>query len=351
LSLSRFSSVETPINLQRLARTQRWATPDAINLMAREGTAKDIAACHALHHSLEVPYTVASWRSLPEMWRTFRRDGRLQLFLVENRTKQHSSRIVSFNATIFVTNLFCAEAQSTLAPYLGLQIARHYLSHDLPLLNREQVAWTNAHCGLSVMMCFEGCEKDGLSREHLLAVREKQSEAFHLALSGYHVKEFLADAIGEEALQWMLDAGARLRRDYSGYFQHHGVPTPKSSQRPWLVGITREEALAHPGSYLAGLFAYTPPRFHFNRSEQVLLQHSLMGETCEDLAASLVLSPWTVKKRWHAIYERVADLDSELLPSPPIADGAHATARGAERRRPLLNYLRQHPEELRPFEL
>jgi hypothetical protein len=55
-----------------------------------------------------------------------------------------------------------------------------------------------------------------------------------------------------------------------------------------------------------------------------------------------------VKKRWHAIYERVADVDEELLP-PAIAYGARVASRGAERRRHLLNYLRQHLEELRPY--
>jgi DNA-binding CsgD family transcriptional regulator len=99
---------------------------------------------------------------------------------------------------------------------------------------------------------------------------------------------------------------------------------------------------------IGSLFVYTAPRFHFSRSERVLLQHALMGETCEQLAASLSLSPWTVKKRWHAICDRVAAVDGELLP-PPIAYGAHASSRGAERRRHLLNYLRQHLEELRPY--
>jgi hypothetical protein len=74
-----------------------------------------------------------------------------------------------------------------------------------------------------------------------------------------------------------------------------------------------------------------------------------MGETCEELAKSLSISPWTVKKRWHAIYDRVADVDRKLLP-PPIAYGPHATSRGPERRRRLLNYLRQHLEEVRPYE-
>jgi DNA-binding CsgD family transcriptional regulator len=115
------------------------------------------------------------------------------------------------------------------------------------------------------------------------------------------------------------------------------------------MGLTKQEAFTHPGSNIAGLFVYTTPRFRFNRSQRVLLRHALMGETCEELATSLSISPWTVKKRWHAIYERVADVDSELLP-PPIANSLYATSRGPERRRRLLNYLRQHLEELRPSE-
>jgi hypothetical protein len=74
---------------------------------------------------------------------------------------------------------------------------------------------------------------------------------------------------------------------------------------------------------------------------------TLTGKTCEKLAASLSVSPWTVKKRWHAIYDRVTDVDRELLP-PSIAYVADASSRGSERRRHLLNYLRQHPEEIRP---
>jgi hypothetical protein len=179
-------------------------------------------------------------------------------------------------------------------------------------------------------------------------VREKQKEAFHLALRGYRIKEFLADPVGRETSQWMLDAGTRLRRDYSNYFRKNGLSKPELSQRPYLIGLTRKEAFAHPGGSIAGLFIYFPPRFGFNRSQRMLLQHALMGATCDNAAASLSVSPWTVKKRWRAIYDRVADVDSELL-SPSIAYGAHSLSRGMEDRRRLLNYLRQHLEELRPY--
>jgi hypothetical protein len=348
-SLGKFSYVKEPSTVGWLTRSQRWKTTQGINLMARGGFPEDVAPCYTLHRSLGLPYTSASWRALPDMWRAMLSKGTMKIFLVEDRGRPVGSRVVSFSAIVFVTDEFCLEARSTLPPYLSVELARRYLSHQLPVLNREQIARANAGGGLNVVMCFEGWACDGLSPEQVLALREKQSEALHLTLSGYRVKEFLAEQIGEEDLQWMLGAGSRLRRNYSDCFAKSGVPEPESSQRPWLVGLTKEEALTNPGSNIGGLFICPPPRFYFNRSQRVLLQRALMGETCETLATSLSLSPWTVKKRWHEIYDRVADVDGELLP-PPVAYGARASSRGAERRRYLLNYLRQHLEEVRPYE-
>src|SRR4030095_841185 len=119
--------------------------------------------------------------------------------------------------------------------------------------NREQVAHANAGDGLNVMMCFEGWAQDELSPEQLFTVRAKQSETLHLALSGYRVKEFLANPVGADTSQWMLDAGARLRRDYSNYFRKNHFSKPESSRRPYLIGLTKQEAFTHPGSNLAGL--------------------------------------------------------------------------------------------------
>jgi hypothetical protein len=317
--------------------------------MARKGSAQDLANCHALHELLRLPYPETSRRILPEMWRTLLSNGAMQLFLVEDRARRAGSRIVSFSVAVFVTDEFCSQARLTLPPYLGVELARRYGSRQLPVLNRERIAQANAGDGLNVVMCFEGWAEDGSASEQILAIREKQSEAFSLALRGYHIKEFLTDPIGRETSQWMLDAGARLRRDYSNYFRRHHNAKSETWQRPCLLGLTKKEAFAHPGSSIAGLFICIPPRFRFNRSQRLLLQRALMGETCEQLAAALSLSTWTVKKRWRAIYDRVADADSELL-SPPIAYGLHAPSRGAERRRYLLNYLRQHLEELRPYQ-
>jgi len=338
--------VKTPEILQRLSRSLAVQPTGWLNLMAREGGVKDIPAWYALHQSLGPPYPQESWRILPELWQTLLSTGRLLLFLVEDRARPVGSRIISCCAAVFAMDTFCAEAKSTLPPFLGVQLAQRYLSQQLPLLSRSEIAGANADEGLNLVVCFEGWDRTGLSHEQFLAVREKQCGAFHDALSGYHLKEFLANPMGKETLQEMLDAGAQIQRDYATYFRESDSAAEESS-RPWLVGLTREEAQAHPGSYLASLFFSGRPRFHFSHAQQELLRHALIGETSDDLASSLSLSPWTVKKRWHAIYTRVARVDPELLP-PTIGEGPTAHARGTERRRRLLNYLRQHPEELRP---
>lgn len=335
--------------LERLRRDIRIESRSATTLMAREGSGQEIADCVSLHRSLEIPYGASESRILPEMWRTLLSRGALRLFLVEGRAKGRNVRIISSWVAVFVTDAFCSEAQTSLPPFLGIQLTRCFLSGRLPLLSRGAVARANARDGLNLVVCFEGWEQGNLSREEFFAVREKQSEALRLALSGYRIKEFLANPIGKEAFEQMVDAGANLRRDYSDYFRRNNVPMPESSRRPRLVGLRRDEAVAHLGTHLAGLFVYTSPRFRFNRSEQALLRHALLGETSDGLAASLFVSHSTVKKRWQAIYEKVADVDPELL-GGIIGNGIDGAKRGAEHRRHLLYYLRQHPEELRPFD-
>jgi hypothetical protein len=348
LSVS-ISHVKTPRVSERLVRLQGARENDGIDLVPRVGGVTDLAQCHALHQSLRLPYNDRSWRILSEMWRASLSTGAMQLCLVRNRARLAAARIVSFSGVLFVTDEFCLEARSKLSPYLGVEVAQRFLSHKMPVLSRQQVARANAGDGLNALLCFEGWAQSGFSSEQFLLIRKKQSEAIYLALSGYRLKEFLANPIGTNRLQWMVKAGAHVRRNYSNYFEKNGLPEPEPSQRPWLVGLTKEEAFSHPGSKLADLFIYSPPRFYFNRSQRVLLRQALVGKTRAHLATSLSVSPWTVKKRWDAIYDRVADVDRDLLPAP-IDYCSPAMLRGPERRRCLLGYLREHPEELRPYE-
>jgi hypothetical protein len=50
---------------------------------------------------------------------------------------------------------------------------------------------------------------------------------------------------------------------------------------------------------------------------------------------------------WVSIYQRVEDCLPELI-GDPLRSDLPASGRGREKRRRLLAYLREHPEELRP---
>ena len=61
--------------------------------MARGGFVEDISACYTLHRSLGLPYSDASWRALPNVWRVMLVKGTMKLFVVEDRARPLGSRI------------------------------------------------------------------------------------------------------------------------------------------------------------------------------------------------------------------------------------------------------------------
>ena len=116
----------------------------------------------------------------------------------------------------------------------------------------------------------------------------------------------------------------------------------------FLMGLTREEAHSREGYVMSHYFIHERPRFAFTAREQQLLCLSLRLQDPSDkrLAEALEVSVPAVKNWWQLIYERVAAVDADLLPLPD-AD----RARGPEKRRRLMQYVRDHPEELRPYKL
>ena len=94
---------------------------------------------------------------------------------------------------------------------------------------------------------------------------------------------------------------------------------------------------------------YRKPVIGFTRSEQRLLSAALQGGTDGELCDLLGVSLSAVKKTWASIYLRVqsakpSDARIELDES---IDGD----RGKEKKQKLLVFLREHPEELRPYYL
>jgi hypothetical protein len=185
----------------------------------------------------------------------------------------------------------------------------------------------------------------------------KRTEVYHLMgrayieiHRGYHLKEMItSQAESPERLQWAIDAGGLYWDAKSArYVKVLKKSTEEFAQNPHIVGITRELEYARPGSWVGSLFDYHAPLFYFSAGEQRLLICSISSRigTNQALAKKLALSLPTIKKMWLSIYGRVAKHVPELLPEDAKSDTE--TKRGKEKRRLLLSYLQEHPEELRP---
>ncbi|MBV9851849.1 MAG: hypothetical protein JO250_19450 [Armatimonadetes bacterium] len=166
--------------------------------------------------------------------------------------------------------------------------------------------------------------------------------AFLNRLRGYNIKEIVAEATGEWALRRIRAAGFHLRCDYAAHYRDK-LPCPET--RPFLVGVTREDAIEGEGSLVSHVFVHTPPRLGLRAQEKEMLRRALNGDTDEVIADALSAALPTVKSWWQRVYQRVEAVAPAALPGRE--DEGTAGARGKEKRRLLLNYLRDHPEELR----
>ncbi|HEX5324846.1 MAG TPA: hypothetical protein VFW40_13750 [Capsulimonadaceae bacterium] len=286
-------------------------------------------------------------RILPKLWVDFITRGAMIMSVVEDLERQAASRVMGFGSSVFVADRFIQEAKTWRAPDLSGQIIRDELGGKSPVLNAAAVRAANSGDGLNLFVLHYGWDIGNLEPDQARAVRDELIRAFLNEHRGYRLKEILIQRCGDEGVRRVLTGGFVLRRDFADYYQKNGSAAPPPDQHPYLAGLTREEAQMVEGSAIASLFLYTAPRFRFRQGEQELLRRALMGETDEELAVSLAVSPSAIKKRWASIFERSAAVMPDLLPRAGQPAGAERK-RGAEKRRRLLAYLRHHPEDLRP---
>lgn len=112
---------------------------------------------------------------------------------------------------------------------------------------------------------------------------------------------------------------------------------------------TREIAGAAPGTSASFVLQHVPPVCQFTRAEQRLLRKALEGLTDQQITNELGLSLNTLKSTWRSIYDRVAT----HVPYVMAAAGGAADdggVRGSEKRRSVLSFVENHPQELRPYQ-
>jgi len=310
----------------------------SMNLRYRNFQPRDTDACLLLLQKYS-EYCSQLLSELPKFWQRLFDEQAMISCVVEDLDARADARVVAFGADVYVTDTFMEESRTAREPHLTNRvIQRECCGYSSPVLRRKAIATANAGHGLNAIIIHAGT-----SNLSTYAIPHSLTQAFIGSHRGYHLNEILQEVWNDPDREWVQAYGL-LRGDYSDYYRNAGMPIPP--YRPYLFGITAAEALAVPGSMASTVFLHSPPRFRFSKAAQELLMSALDGETDAALARSLHLSLAAVKMRWRAVYAHVESMAPELLPEPIRVV---RSARGPEKRRWIVEYVRNHPEELRPF--
>jgi DNA-binding CsgD family transcriptional regulator len=251
---------------------------------------------------------------------------------------------------VIVNDDFVRELKTPPHFWPGPELTKRILRGESPLLSEKQIRDANSNGGLNHIV-WEGC-----------ALREFESnpelyrcsmDAFIQVHRGYLWKEVIAQPMESvERLHWTMKTGGLLWDAAADHYVDSLIgDADEFVCKPHVVGVRRKELLERPdlsaASWVGCLFDYHPPLLGFNRSEQRVLAAAITGATDEQLSSTLGISVPAIKKTWTSIYHRVADHLPGLVRDAPQSDAGGAP-RGREKRRELLAYLRDHPEELRP---
>jgi hypothetical protein len=314
----------------------RWRIPES----------RDLEACARLLEGHQA-YPAKALRSMIGTWRQLMRERAIKLAVVEDLDRPRARRLAGFGGSVFVSDATMSAERRGSEPYLTMRTLLGEPRRGSAIQRLAEIRRGNSGDGLNLLVVHYA-EANSLSPDERHATRFKMLEAFLADHRGYKIKEILQEYWGEIELPFVLNGWGHVRTDHAKYFEKRGTPLPPE-QRPHLIGLTRKEAAAQPGSVLAALFVPARPRFAFRVGEQDVLQRALFGATDLELSRSLEIAMPTVKSRWKSIYARVAGVAPEVISDDDNdAVTLFESRRGKEKRRRLLEYLRHHPEELRP---
>jgi DNA-binding CsgD family transcriptional regulator len=247
-----------------------------------------------------------------------------------------SDQPLAVGTSVFVHEKFYKECVESDKPWVVSHAWEQQQAGRSPFLDHQQIKHLNSTSGLHILITTFGIWPNGhWTRGRLFEMLlRKHAEAYE----GYHVNVSFAEPTNDELLSHLLWQGYQQVNDYGG--KHRIGP----NRSPVLVSVDRNRALAGHDYYLCRMFTRQEPICGFTPSQQELLIEAVRGGTDEDIAGRLFISRDTVRQRWAGVYARMEAMEPGLLPSGE--DGQ----RPRERRRVVIEYAREHPPELRPFD-
>jgi hypothetical protein len=193
-------------------------------------------------------------------------------------------------------------------------------------LNQREVAQANRLGTLEAVSFFATPDFDDPNCSVLIGMI---FDAFPFFLKGFQFRAIWQENVSSRAAEALVHAG------YTRYRQ-----VEKKSGDPITLLRASAQYGAPLGSFMASVVTSPPTRFQFTRAEQKLLECALLDFSDREVMEDLLLSAEAIKKRWRSIYAKVTAQEPALF---------KADVSGADRRRILLQRIRQNLQEIRPY--
>jgi DNA-binding CsgD family transcriptional regulator len=274
-------------------------------------------------------------QALPAIWTRLLGQPGFNADVIEDLSRSPGDRVMGLGMAIALDERWQRRLREDPPPFAAAQLYAELLEGRFQPPGDKELAMMNSAGEVSFLVLHYHQRLHDLGDPDTLQMLAVAMAQFRAAHAGYRLRELYQEGFGAEG-GYLQSMGFRCRTQRS---EEAGLPQ--------FYGLTRAEAMRLlPGTPVRDAFQFTPPRFLFSASQRRLLRLATNDLTDEQIGDELGITGHSVKKLWRAIHQRAVDRMPHLFDDPSSSEPG---TRGPEKRRSLLHYLRQHPEELRPF--
>lgn len=283
-------------------------------------------------------------RALPALWDRLVDEPSMVSGLMEDLAAPAGKRIQGWGVTMILPRTFVRSLELDTHPraFVTPRIYAALIDGSFEPMTDRDIGVANAQGELTMMILHYSQRSHDITNPYVHSVIAIANDTFRAFHDGYNLSAIYYETGAVNDLV-ARSSGFEPRR----YANETDLAALPHERRPMLYGLTREEArLRVPGSPARNCFEHQPPLFRFSASQRRLLWFALFDDSDDTLMPLLDVSVHGLKKLWRGIYERIEDQMPEFFGEATADDDGK---RGPEKRRQVLAYVRQRPEELRAW--
>ena len=309
----------------------------------REATESDISAVAATFDDRNaLPLDPRVRASLPAVLSRIIASPACTLTVFEDEDRS-GLRVVSFAGGMFLREAVIEDYLAAPSPGLLAGVLAALLAGQQPLLTLDEIRQRNSNQGLLLAVFPIPLGRHSWDDPRIEQLRRLAPPAFARAIGGYRIRAIYYEVFLDEVAAYVQAGGYRLLHDFSA---QAGTGFLRADCRPHMLRLTASDFPPGAMSMASQMFNTPRARLGLTQAEQRVALRALDGSSDRAIAEALGLSPDTVRSNWRSIYRRLATVlpDVESVHRP-----GNGSARGQEKRRAAVEYLRQNMHELRPM--